>query len=185
MPIEFNRTYDRNQKKLHIAVNWIVDIIAVAALAIFTVYAFGTRVTVTGSAMNPVLNAGDVVLMDRLAYDLGKPKRFDIAVFERPGSGYNIKRIIGLPGETVQITDNTVLINGEPLESDEISSDVMLAGIAEYPVELGYDEYFLLGDNRESSEDSRFSTIGNIKKDQLAGKVWLRFSPLSELGLVH
>lgn len=96
-----------------------------------------------------------------------------------------MKRIIGLPGETVQIIENRIYINGELLQTGEIPDIVTIAGVAEYPIELGDDEYFLLGDNRESSEDSRFATVGNVKREQLIGRVWFRFQPFSEMGLVQ
>lgn len=139
---------------------------------------------VNGSSMKPSLASGDVVLINRIAYTLGTPSRFDIAVFSRGDSGLNMKRIIGLPGETVQIKENHVYINGEPLKAEGGLSLAAIAGIAEYPIELGEDEYFLLGDNRESSEDSRFAGIGNVKREQLVGKVWLKLSPFSEFGLI-
>lgn len=166
-------------------VNWIVDIIVVIAFACYLVYSVGSRVEVSGSSMNPVLNSGDVVLMNRIAYDLGTPARYDIAVFEKENSSYNMKRIIGLPGETVQIKDNLVYIDGKPLNAEDALGQATIAGIAEYPIELGEDEYFLLGDNRESSEDSRFSGIGMIKREQLTGKVWFKFQPIEEFGLIH
>ncbi len=165
-------------------VNWIVDIVVVIAFACYLVYSVGSRVEVSGSSMNPVLNSGDVVLMNRIVYDLGTPKRFDIAVFEKDNSSYNIKRIIGLPGETIQIKDNLIYVEGRPLKADDSLDFVTIAGVAEYPIELGSDEYFVLGDNRESSEDSRFSGIGNIKRDQLIGKVWLKFQPIEKFGLI-
>ncbi len=178
--------YDRHkQNKLHLIVNWIVDIAAVIALACFTVYSFGGRIEVSGSSMNPALNSGDVVLVNRLAYDLGRPGRFDIAAFVRPGSGVNIKRVIGLPGETVQIVENQILIDGEPLKVRGPLESVTIPGVAEYPIELGADEYFLLGDNHDSSEDSRFATIGNIRREQFVGRVWLRFQPFSDFGLIN
>ena len=139
----------------------------------------------TGSSMKPVLESGDVVLINRLAYDVGKPVRFDVVVFEREGQQPGIKRIIGLPGETVQIKNGSVYINGELLNAENGLAEATIAGAVEYPVELGDDEYFLLGDNRESSEDSRFSGIGNIKRENLIGRVWLRFQPFSRLGFVR
>ena len=166
-------------------VNWIVDIVVVIAFACYLVYSVGSRVEVSGSSMNPVLNSGDVVLINRIVYDLGTPARYDIAVFEKENSSYNMKRIIGLPGETVQIRNNLVYIDGKPLDADDILGQATIAGIAEYPVELGEDEYFLLGDNRESSEDSRFSGIGIIKREQLTGKVWFKFQPIEEFGLIY
>ena len=135
--------------------------------------------------MKTVLESGGVVLINRLAYDVGKPVRFDVVVFEREGQQPGIKRIIGLPGETVQIKNGSVYINGELLKAENGLAEATIAGAAEYPVELGDDEYFLLGDNRESSEDSRFSGIGNIKRENLIGRVWLRFQPFSRLGFVR
>ena len=119
--------------------------------------------------------------MNRLSYDIGKPNRLDVVVFEREGQQPGIKRIIGLPGETVQIKNGSIYINGELLKAQDGLGEATIAGAAEYPVELGEDEYFLLGDNRESSEDSRFSGIGNIKRENLIGRVWLRFQPFSDL----
>ncbi len=181
--LEFNM-HERGIKPLYRIVNWIVDIIAVIFLASFTVYSFGGRITVSGSSMNPTLESGDVVLINKLSYDIGKPKRYDIAAFEWEGSGTNIKRIIGLPGETIQIIDDTIYIDGEPLDSPEDLATASISGMAEYPIELAEDEYFLIGDNRDSSEDSRFSTVGNVKRDKLVGKVWLRILPLPDFGRV-
>ena len=182
--MEFYQEPEEN--RLQTIISWIVDIIVAIAFAIFCVYAVGSRVDVTGNSMSPTLNSGDVVLMNRLSYDLGNPKRFDIAVFSDGDTGkWNIKRIIGLPGETVQIKNNQVYIDGKPLEADDAYVSVSIAGAAEYPIELGEDEYFLLGDNRDSSEDSRFAGIGNVKTSQLIGKVWLKFQPISEIGLIQ
>ena len=166
-------------------VNWVVDLVVVIACACYLVYSVGSRVEVSGSSMNPVLNSGDVVLINRIVYDLGMPSRYDIAVFEKENSSLNMKRIIGLPGETVQIKDNLVYINGKPLDADDALGQATIAGIAEFPIDLGVDEYFLLGDNRESSEDSRFSGIGTIKREQLTGKVWFKFQPIEEFGLIQ
>ena len=138
-----------------------------------------------GQSMEPVLASGDVVLLNRLAYDLGKPNRFDIIAFRQGDSAVSIKRVIGLPGETVQIRDQAVYINGERLEAEGGLEDVSIAGAAEFPVELSENEYFVLGDNRDSSEDSRFSGTGNVKREQILGKVWLRLEPFSEFGLIH
>ena len=166
-------------------VNWVVDLVVVIAFACYLVYSVGSRVEVSGSSMNPVLNSGDVVLINRIVYDLGMPSRYDIAVFEKENSSLNMKRIIGLPGETVQIKDNLVYINGKPLDADDALGQATIAGTAEFPIDLGEDEYFLLGDNRESSEDSRFSGIGTIKREQLTGKVWFKFQPIDEFGLIQ
>ena len=175
---------EKDENRLHSVVNWIVDSAVVIAFACYLVYGFGGRIEVNGGSMKPVLDSGDVVLVNRLAYALGSPRRFDIAVFSQGDQAFNMKRIIGLPGETVQIRENRVYINGEPLEAEEALDAASIAGLAEYPMELSEDEYFLLGDNRESSEDSRFPSIGNVKRDQLIGKVWFRIQPFSQFGPV-
>lgn len=187
---------EEEKNRLRTVTNWVVDIVVVVALACFTVYAFGTQVRVAGNSMSPVLNSGDVVLMNQIELDFGKPERFDVVVFQREDQKTNIKRIVGLPGETVQIQDGRVWINGEVLEEEKIQVEVdgemheeekkiALAGLAENPVVLGEGEYFLLGDNRDSSEDSRFANVGNVKEEQIIGRVWFRIGPVFELGPVH
>lgn len=164
---------------------WIVDIVVVISLAWFVGYGFGTQVRVMGQSMAPRLRGDDVVLMDRLTYDFKDPARFDIVVFEREDHKSNVKRVIGLPGEVVQVIDGLIYIDGKPLLAGQGLDEVVLAGIAENPVTLGEDEYFLLGDNRDQSEDSRFVNIGNVKRDQIQGKIWLRLLPLVDIGLVE
>lgn len=166
-------------------VHWVVNIVLVLACAWFLVYGFCGQVPVSGNSMQPVLNADDVVLVNRLAYDVGKPERFDIVLFERDDHKKNVKRVIGLPGETVQIKGGFIYINGEALNAPEHLEQVSLAGRADSPIQLGKDEYFLLGDNRDSSEDSRFPNVGNVKKDQIKGKVWFRIFPLLKLDFIH
>lgn len=165
-------------------VHWIVNVVVVLACAWFLVYAFCAQVLVSGNSMQPVLNADDVVLVNRLAYDVGKPERFDIVVFEREDHKKNVKRVIGLPGETVQIKGGFIYINGESLNAPAGLEQVSLAGRADTPIQLGENEYFLLGDNRDSSEDSRFTNVGNVKREQIQGKVWFRIFPLLKLDFI-
>ena len=152
-------------------VRWAVNVVVVLALAWFLVYAFCAQVPVSGNSMQPVLSADDVVLVNRLVYDVGEPERLDIVVFEREDHKKNVKRIIGLPGEVLSVDDGL--------------EQVSLAGRADTPIQLEEDEYFLLGDNRDSSEDSRFSNIGNVKREQIYGKVWFRILPLLKLDFIH
>ena len=166
------------------AVGWIVDLIVVIALAWFVADSFGTQVTISGQSMTPGLNGGDVVLVDRLSYSFTDPKRFDVVVFVREDVRTNVKRVIGLPGETVQIIDGLIYIDGKPLEAEESLCHVSLAGLAEKPVILDEGEYFLLGDNREGSEDSRSASIGNVKRSQIQGRAWFCVLPLLDIGFV-
>ena len=96
-----------------------------------------------------------------------------------------MKRIIGMPGETVQILSGYIYINGKYLEADNDLNQVSLVGLAGSPIVLGEDEYFLLGDNRDGSEDSRFANIGNVKREQIQGKIWLRLAPFLDFGVVE
>ena len=161
---------------------WVVDIAVALAFAWFFLNFFGSQIVVGGPSMQPLLNSGDVVLINRMAYDFGKPNRMDVVVYEREDQKTNVKRVIGLPGDTVHIQNGTVYINGEAFEE---AGMVSLAGLAETPITLDEKEYFLLGDNRESSEDSRFVNVGNIREEQIIGKVSVRIAPLSGFGLIR
>ncbi len=181
--LEFYHVDETNT--LRRAVSWVVDIVVVISLAWFAAYGFGTQIRIAGQSMMPGLEGDDVVLMDRLTYDFTEPARFDVVVFQREDRKSNVKRVIGLPGEVVQIKDGFIYIDGERLEADNGLDQAVLAGLAENPVTLGEDEYFLLGDNRDGSEDSRFINIGNVKREQIQGKIWLRLLPLIHIGFVE
>ena len=138
--------------------------------------------------MKPVLGNGDVVLVNRIIYNATTPKRGDIIVFKPKGNEnvhYYTKRIIGLPGETVEIMENRIYIDGEKLEEGYVTTDIDDVGIVKEKVKLAGDEYFVLGDNRESSEDSRFPNIGNVARSQIRGCVWFRIAPFKDLGLIR
>jgi signal peptidase I len=169
------------------AVNWLVQIAVVIALAWFCVYAYGNSVINVGQSMQPVLEDGDGTLMDRVIFHLRDPRRFDVIVFKTTDGKENIKRIIGLPGETVKISGGRVLINGKPLPDDENNEfgDASLAGLADSPVELDEGEYFVMGDNRDASEDSRFDSVGNVKREMITGKIWIRISPFIRIHLIR
>ena len=171
--------------RLRRIINWIVDLVVVLSLAWLVVYEFGAQIQIVGQSMTPELRGGDVVLMDRLTYVFEEPLRFDVVVFEREDHKDNVKRIIGLPGETVQIQSGYIYIDGQYLEADRELNQVSLAGMAQSPITLAEDEYFLLGDNRDGSEDSRFANIGNVKREQIRGKVWLRLVPVIEIKLIE
>lgn len=149
----------------------------------------GQRTEVNGSSMEPTLSDGDNLIVDKISYRFHDPERFDIIVFpfQYKESTYYIKRIIGMPGETVQIDkDGNIYINGEKLEESygrEIIKEDHL-GLAEEPVTLGADEYFVLGDNRNNSSDSRIREVGNIKRDQIIGRAWVRIWPIKDFEVI-
>ena len=149
---------------------------------------FGQKVSTVGDSMKPVLQNGDVVLVNRIVYNASRPKRGDIIVFKPKGnenSHYYIKRIIGLPGETVEIIENHVYINGEKLKEDYKTTDINDVGIVSEKMQLASDEYFVLGDDRENSEDSRNADVGNVKRSYIYGKAWFVVSSKKDFGFVR
>ena len=149
----------------------------------------GQRTKVDGHSMEPTLSDGDNLIVDKLSYRFHDPERFDIIVFpfQYQANTYYIKRIIGLPGETVQIMeDGSIYINGEKLEESygrEVIQPETIGRAAE-PIVLGEEEYFVMGDNRNYSSDSRTDIVGNIKQEDIIGKAWLRIWPLSDFGVL-
>ena len=165
--------------------------VAVICLVVFLVLRFvGQRTVVNGHSMDPTLANQENLIMDKLSYHFTDPKRFDVVIFPGPEEGgehpYYIKRVIGLPGETVQIIDGKVYINGEELTDDVygITDYIEEPGIAAEPLTLGKDEYFCLGDNRPVSYDSRYEAVGPVHRSEIIGKVWIRIWPLSKFGPV-
>ena len=157
--------------------------------AVWLVITFvGQRTEVEGASMENTLHNGDNLIVDKLSYRFHDPERFDIIVFpyQYEENTYYIKRIIGLPGETVQVVDGYVYINGSRLESDiygnELMDDPMAAS---QPITLGKDEYFVLGDNRNHSQDSRDPSVGEVKKDTIMGKAWVRIYPFDKMGVIR
>ena len=166
---------------------WAAEIALACLLAYMCVWYFGQRVSTVGDSMNPVLKNGDVVLVNRVVYNAKRPKRGDIIVFKPKGnenSHYYIKRIIGLPGETVEILENRIYIDGEKLEEAYETTDIHDVGIVSGEMKLGDDEYFVLGDDRENSEDSRTADIGNVKRAYIYGKPWFILSPSEDFGFI-
>ena len=175
----------RRKSKAAGIILWAVEILIICMSAVLLVAAFGQRVSTAGDSMSPVLKNGDIVLVNHFIYNIKDPARGDIVAFRQDENGhYMLKRVVGLPGETVQITDGQLLINGEAPEEDIYVSDIEYAGEAQEPVELGKDEYFVMGDNHTDSDDSRLPSIGNIKKDDIFGKAWFIVSPGKHFGFI-
>lgn len=144
------------------------------------------RTVVNGDSMENTLHTGESLLVEKVSYHFKDPKRYDIIVFYPQGRDvdeYYVKRIYGLPGETIQIIDNQVYINGEVIADDYAKNAMDDPGIAGDPITLADDEYFVLGDNRMVSLDSRDSDLGPIQKKNIAGHVVLRIWPLSKFGV--
>lgn len=156
-------------------------------VAVWAIVTFvGQRTVVNGESMYDTLNDGDNLWVDKFSYHFKDPQRFDIVVFPMyDGEEYFIKRIIGMPGETVRIDhQGNIYINGELLEEDYGYETIEpgMVGRAFEGVTLGDDEYFVMGDNRNESEDSRFDIVGNVKREDLMGKAVFRLWPIASFG---
>lgn len=143
------------------------------------------RTIVDGKSMMDTLKDGENLLVEKVSYHFTDPDRFDVILFYphgRDSTDYYIKRVIGLPGETVQIIGEDIYINGEKLEENFGKDPIIDPGMADEPVKLGDDEFFVLGDNRTVSADSRYEEVGPAKRENIEGKAVFRIYPLSEFG---
>jgi signal peptidase I len=168
---------------LRTVIEWVAVIGGALAVALviqaFLVQAF----YIPSSSMEPTLGVGDRVLVNKLSYDLHDVNRGDLVVFERPDGGEDgikdlIKRVIGLPGETVEIRDGAVLVDDRVLDEPYLADDEVLADFA--PTQIPEDEVFVMGDNRDDSRDSR--VFGPIPEDSIVGRAFVRVWPLTDLG---
>lgn len=166
---------------------WLVYLLLVLALTYLIITFVGQRTKVDGHSMEPTLSHGDNLIIDKISYRFRDPERYDIIVFpyQHAENTYYIKRIIGLPGETVQVLGGYVYINGERLNEHYGAELMKEAKIAASPIELGDDEYFVLGDNRNNSSDSRDPSVGVLHRDQLIGRAWLRIYPFAKAGVIR
>lgn len=145
----------------------------------------GSHTRVDGNSMETTLQNGDYLLVDKLSYIMGEPKRFDIIVFQHDEENYYIKRIIGMPGDRIQIIEGNVFVNGSILKENYGQENMEEGGLANKEIKVGSDEYFVLGDNRNHSNDSRFEVVGNVKKSLIVGKVVYRVLPIEKFGKLN
>ena len=164
-----------------------IYLLVVLCAAYLIITYVGQRTQVSGSSMETTLSDGDNLLVDKITYRFSDPKRFDIIVFpfQYDTDTYYIKRIIGMPGETVQIDyDGNIYIDGEILEESYGREGIQNPGRAAEPITLGEDEYFVMGDNRNNSSDSRDPSVGNIHRKDIIGRAWVRIWPFSKFGVL-
>lgn len=187
---DFEKT-ERNKKISRFIfgiLRWVLEITAVILLAYILVVYTVEQMDVIGSSMESTLMPDDTIIINKLAFRKENPQRYDLIVFRQGGDEhmyYDIKRVIGLPGETIQIKEGEIYIT-TPDSSEEVMllepykvEPMLLAGFAAEPVTLDEDEFFVLGDNRNNSEDSRFSNVGNVVKNDIVGMAWIRLKPFS------
>lgn len=164
-----------------------IYILVILVLTYCAVAFLGQRTGVIGSSMEPTLSDGDNLIVDKITYRFKEPERFDIIVFpyQYTKNTYYIKRIIGLPGEKIRIDEaGRIYINGELLEESYGKETITDAGLAAEEITLGDDEYFVMGDNRNDSADSRFISVGNIKRKNIMGRAWIRIYPFKSFGIL-
>ncbi len=184
---EEQRNNHEKEKKSSFFLELLVYVAIVVICLFFVPKYVVQRTKVDGTSMENTLMDKDNLIVEKVSYRFRDPKRFDIIVFfpfGRENEEYYVKRIIGLPGETIQIVGDDIYIDGELLEENYGKDPMTYAGIAEAPVVLGEDEYFVLGDNRSISKDSRYDEVGPVKRDSIEGRVVLRIYPLSSFGLI-
>ena len=169
------------------AKDWIISIVVAVVLAFLIRQFIVELYIVDGPSMRPTLQSQERLVVNKFIYDFRAPQKGEILVFEYPRDTSRdfIKRVIGLPGETVRIDyDGNIYINGEILNETYGLEKMAYPGIAEQEITLGDDEYFVLGDNRNVSEDSRYPDVGLIKRKDIIGRAWLRIYPFSKFGLI-
>ena len=202
-------TFYQKKKKLNIAliheiISWIFWIVMSIILALLVVYCIGMKTSIIGSSMEPSLYNGQEIFLNRLVYKITSPKAGDVVVFLPNGnekSHYYVKRVVAVPGDELYVKNGILYVNNEvqdeyindKIAEAELKSDVYgitdyidYPGIAEEPITLGDDEYFVIGDNCNNSEDSRSANIGNIKKEHIIGKAWFKMAAQSSsMGFVN
>ena len=167
----------------------VIYLVCVAIVCLLIVKFVAYRCVVSGPSMQHTFENNDNLIAERVSYYFRKPERFEVIIFtlkeeymnQVEEEHYLIKRVIGLPGETVSIKDGKVHINGEVLEEDVYAQSGYTSAMQ--PVTLGENEYFVLGDNRDNSKDSRY--FGPVKMADINGRAWVRIWPFSRMGAIR
>ncbi len=165
---------------------WILYIAIILGVTYLIITYVGQRTKVSGDSMESTLHTGDNLIVDKLSYHFRDPERYEIIVFpyRYESDTYYIKRIVGMPGETIQIKEGYLYINGERSKEQYGLERMDSAGIAAEEIVLAEDEYFVLGDNRNNSSDSRDPSVGVLKREEIIGRAWIRIWPLQNIGVI-
>ena len=170
----FNTKRRKRRRIVFQIFSWILLVVSAIGLSWAFVAYVGQTTYMTGDSMKPTLKNGEFLFVHKFMYHFKSPERFDVVVFENHknnNSHFYIKRIIGLPGETVQIKDGEIYINNQKLQPAPFKEKIITAGLVSEPMVLEKNEYFVMGDNANNSEDSRSANIGNVVKENIIGKV--------------
>ena len=177
--LNFNRRRRKiNFDKVRYVLIFAAEIAAVVLLAFGVVLAFGKQVECSNASMEPTYETSDILLVNTIAYKFAEPKTGDVIAFKpksNVNASYSVKRVIGIPGDTIYISNGRIYLNDELYKENLEVERIDNPGIAASPITLLEDQYFVLGDNRNSSEDSRYESVGFVSGEDILGKVWLDF----------
>ena len=183
---ELQEEYIERHPFLRTLLSILICIVIALILSLVITKFVAYHTSVEGSSMEPTFNNGDQLIVEKFSYYFNEPERYDIIVFPFSENSSYIKRIIGLPGEIIQIKNGQVYLNGEILDENYGKEDrIEDPGLADEEIVLAEDEYFVLGDNRNASVDSRKEEVGLIKRSQIEGKAWVRFYPFDSISTVQ
>lgn len=167
--------------------SFVIYFAVVIAAMFLVIHYVGQRTEVSGSSMEDTLSDGDNLIVDKISYRFHDPERYDIIIFpyQYEEKTYYIKRIIGMPGEKIRIDDaGNIYVNGKVLDETYGREIIKDPGIARDEIALGEDEYFVLGDNRNNSSDSRDPSVGVIHREDIIGRAWVRIYPFDSMGFI-
>ncbi len=177
--LNFNRRRRKiNFDKVRYVLIFAAEIAAVVLLAFGVVLAFGKQVECSNASMEPTYETSDILLVNTIAYKFAEPKTGDVIAFKpksNVNASYSVKRVIGIPGDTIYISNGRIYLNDELYKENLEVERIDNPGIAASPITLLENQYFVLGDNRNSSEDSRYESVGFVSGEDILGKVWLDF----------
>ena len=177
--LNFNRRRRKiNFDKIRVVFIFVVQLALTLALAYGTVIAFGKQVECSNASMEPTYQTSDTLLINTIAYKFSGPKGGDVIAFKpksNVNASFSVKRVIAVPGDTIYINNGRIYLNDELYKENLEVERIENPGIAAAPITLLDDQYFVLGDNRNSSEDSRYESVGFVSSEDILGKVWAKY----------
>jgi len=167
-----------NFEKIKYSLIFLLELLLAIGLAYGVVLAFGQQVKCSNSSMEPTYETSDILLINTIAYKFSGPERGDVIAFKpksNVNASYSVKRVIGMPGDTIYINNGRIYLNDELYKETLDVETIENPGIASSPITLLDNQYFVLGDNRNSSEDSRYESVGFVSSEDIFGKVWAKY----------
>lgn len=167
----------KQRQQREVVVQYILKFAGAVLLAFLIVRFICFSFTIQGDSMSPTIQKGEKHLVNRLIYQIKGPSRYDVIVFKDDKNGnYYVKRVIGLPGEKVQVKNGNIYVDGKKTKTYS-NQKILSSGLASDEITLKSKQYFVVGDNYNNSEDSRSASVGNIKRKNIIGKVGIKYWP--------